>query len=1639
MGITEKTTIQELLCDQHISSTTYDILDTARLETVEMILQYTDYAQNFPKLFGISGLLCQNYKELQDIIFPLVQKQNEATKLRVKGYPNNTCFVKTNTTIEELSENLLIPSDILPYFREIGIETFQDILDFKTESNVYKKYIKIRFGEDVFAKLASAMRICQKAYVNSKKEQKKTNSTNQVQVENKGKNTMLGIKDLDNPCYAFDANTQKENFDVTSNTFGATSKVNTIKNQNAIEHQIDEFPSIRDNCKIEKCSIVQTDKRRIYNSIEEMFNKVSLEEIHDVELLSREDLDLLKKSGFKSFKYVKEFSNLSISSKTFLKTQLSFDEYWRIVDLVNDFNKQSFIDKIIKALWYHPKNHAIETEEISDFKQYEENGCSLSINNETYSKVQKIGTLHIFLTTTIEELYEKKVISCETYNALNSIKIHSYSDILSLSKKFKDFNELSLCANFSKLSISEIKELGNYYHGLKDVHCEKATFDEKKSVVKLIEKNEKLHEGEEAISVKDGESSEQVKSVNEPKNISPSIKEKSLEAEEELPSLSVMPTTQNTDNISYKSEFDEEAIFNNTFNEPEKNDIEALDATYNTCYTYDASKHPIFHKILSERGLAIPTNPIWKMNITPQEQHLLEECLHQAYLKDNLSAVGEEAALYYAIWWQRSYSGGSPSSEAVAQSANIPQEYSDDLYKSARLAYKRWGFRFLHDSKYHYFRSLLMQGGLPINHVVTNKGNFNGYKEFLRSLVHEVSNINAAFNAEMIPSMSCISYLPKSFKNNGIYEISMQIAHAIIEDREDMLPYDSNKDGELKELTRSLRKTATLAKKEQHFKPLSFIWEAQIKDKELQLYYYLHNTANVCSRNIPGLNPADTFSFDIFISQQYVATYKRIKLEENEYGEKVGVFHRMNFDQRRFLWEGESYIELKLITNEGDSLFINALNCYPQDFSVPQQFQKVNDTYVQQTGRKAEENVIFVDETWQEIEGKKPSSTLQLHHKTIYSYEFTDSIELCHIINDEHLTFTNVFTKYAVEFGGIFIGWLEKSNYKLLNKIPYITVYDESNQILNANQYDTEFRLKVDSQWRNLTRNTILPYGLIEIKITFPDNHCLIETFYSIGSMSFETSKETMSFAEIACRFCGGLVGIQKNESINIKDLSENKWSISRLENSSLLPTIEFNIFKKGMPTLKVEIPTPFIGIAVVDSQNKPVRNGEILSVDNLTNYRIIMYGRRDKKYNICYINQEGEESEVKIKGNISEGITPMSNFEESIRRIYALYVDDYTDSNSYILFSMNGINLKIRRYVYNIEITDLIFRKCLKISHLDIEQNETYKGTLKYVLYGQNLSPNDIMVNLLGEENEKTKFVPDNNNIATAVIVFSDKFDEKKVIPKVINYDNDNNIVTNWQICLESERLDSGIHWQSVIRYFEIASEYHLPFKAFGCFNDIVIVPSLLTRFILSMFLAGKTELFTSEVSRFEEEFAIGIHWIKQEDWQKAIDCIFDLYPNANMAMTLMPVFMQYLQEMLSTTLDSDYTDDVKKFISGEFTEESDKFNRIEVTELRARAVGKNDNNEDLPFIGINLKRKYLMPNAYIGTTGYQFCLLNSPIKVAEYAFGIGSDIWTDTSEHCMEVRRVINFYRMYFTTMYSQIFVRALKILNKKYNGLR
>lgn len=1053
--------------------------------------------------------------------------------------------------------------------------------------------------------------------------------------------------------------------------------------------------------------------------------------------------------------------------------------------------------------------------------------------------------------------------------------------------------------------------------------------------------------------------------------------------------------------------------------------------------------HQIYDSILKLRGLTIPTNPIWKMNITPEEQSALAETLHNAYMCGDLDQYGKEAALYYAAWWQRTYSGGNPSSEMIAESAGIPPEESNTLYKSARRAMRIWGFKPIHDTRYHFFRSLLLQGGLPINHVVNNKGNFNNYSVFLKSLVKDMSNLNTEFTADIVPKLSCVSYLPKSFCNNSIYEISVQIAHAIIEEREDLLPYDSSKQGELKELTSSLQRTAKQAKKERSRKPLSFTWELVIENGILTMNYYLNNIANIGSGMVQGLNPKECFSFDVFISTQYIATYKRVSLEIDDYGHAHGTYHRMTFNERHFRWNGESYIELKIIPNEGESIYASALNCYPPDFSTPQQFQKINDCYVQQHGRQSEDNIVIATGEW-ESENSIPEN-ISFNGGSLLCYSFKDSLGLVNKITGERLDFNNTFAKYSAVFGGVYIPWLESSNYKLLSRIPEIEVYDENSQRVERKLYSVSFRKVGDYEWTRLSRNVnSLPFGLVEFKIKFPDNHEKIERFYNIGNMAFFSSKETVSSANIEFFSSHGYAVIQNTIGIETTIEGKNIWKIAKIGSASIAPTISFQILHTGDPALHLELPAPFKGITLVDSLNKEVNEGDIISAENLYSYRIISHGIANPEIGISYVNGNGEEERVAITGTVSDGITPLSNFEEPIQRMYDLYVNDYTDEKNFVSLSVNGKSIKIRRFAYAAKISnDVNTVEICDVNNKEEENTVEYNGGIKAINSNIDQSVEDIEVIALDKIDNHTFAFPEWTN-GSDCLVFSDKFDERKIIPQHISvntsvnyFDQIKNIWhdSEWSEKLDEERIDNGNHWQMAIRYFEVASEYRLPFKAIPCINEIIKEPVRLAKFIFSMFINGKQELFVSEVNRLEQEYAIGIHWIRSEEWQEAFASFFSIYSQAPTIMgMLLPKITDFIRESLNSTLDSDYTGVVLSYIMGQNIGYAPKLSIPEMQELRSRSVGKTDANNDLPRLEIKLHGSYYTEQSKRGMTFYQLTMIKAPIRIVEHLRGIGPDLWHDNSEETLNIRRVINFYRTYFTTVYSQILERILKYTSKK-----
>lgn len=1031
--------------------------------------------------------------------------------------------------------------------------------------------------------------------------------------------------------------------------------------------------------------------------------------------------------------------------------------------------------------------------------------------------------------------------------------------------------------------------------------------------------------------------------------------------------------------------------------------------------------------------------PIWKMNISPEEQKGLADTLREAYYHDDLEYYGKEAALYYAVWWQRSYSGGTQSERAIAKSAGIPAEGSGLLYGCTRKAMAELGIIPIHDTQYHYFRTLLVQGGIPINHIVNNKGNFNNYSIFLNSLVKSVSNLNTELTADLVPQLSCVSYLPKSFCNDGIYEISIQIARAIIEDREDLLPYDSSEHGDLQKLTSSLRHTARQAKKERSRKPLSISWELQINDGILNLSYYLNNMANIGSDMIQGLDPQGCFSFDVFVSTQYIATYKRINLEKDEQGQIHGIYHRMNFDQRHFPWKNESYIEVKIIPNDGESIFVSALNCYPPDFSVPQQFQKVNDYYVQQNGRSSETNIVIANDEWKS-DTIKPE-TVSYAGILLSSYSFSDALVLSNRVTSEIAEFSNTYTKYSVEFGGVFIPWLESSNFKLISHMPDIKVFDDNNQRVDRREYNFSYKRTSEYEWHEIKRGIILPFGMVEFRLVLPDRHVVKEKFYNVGDMTFIVSEETVDSATIDYVSNHGKAVMGTTDGINSSEVGVNKWNITRDAGIYVPTVIPFTVFHKGDPALHIELPAPFKGMLLVDSWNNEVKSGDVISFDNLYSYRIISHGASDPKIRLSYVDGDGEERRVAITGIIDDGITPLSNFEESIQRIYDLYVNDYQDTRNYVLLSLNGINVKIRRFAFISKVdSDSNDIEIEEISNREDGADFEYNGNLLVVPCNADCSLEDTEILKLTKTGSHTFQFPENNK-HSIFLLFSDKFDKNKIIPQLADIQICSNLfdrikenwhLSDWGKALDESSFDNSECWQLVIRHFEIAAEYKLPFRAFFSIDEIMKEPKRLCRLILAMFINGKQDLFLSEVNRLEQEFAIGIHWINAEIWQDAFSAFCSTYNSPAIIQMLLPKLMEFLRDILNSTLDSDFTDTIISYITGQNVGHAEMLSNPEMMKLRARSVGKNFGNADLPRIEIHLLGRYYSDQAKRGMTFYQLTMIKSPIRIVEYLRGIGPDLWYDSSEENLTMRRVINFYRNYFTTVYSLILERILKYTN-------
>lgn len=784
--------------------------------------------------------------------------------------------------------------------------------------------------------------------------------------------------------------------------------------------------------------------------------------------------------------------------------------------------------------------------------------------------------------------------------------------------------------------------------------------------------------------------------------------------------------------------------------------------------------HTSYLDILRTRGMqGLQKNmPLWKFKLSEEEYEALKQTL-RIHTSD-LAKYGEEAALCYAEWWRRDYKGNIPSKEDVAMGIGIHSSYANELYKAAREALQKHGYTFLHSLKGTlYFRTLLNQGGLPINYI-TNSGNMGNYSRFLKELVSELSLINIDWNevdSSIIQQFNCISYLGKAFKNENIYDVSMQIAHAVIVGEKDILPYDDT-DASLAELTKSLETAYRRAKAQRKTRPLSLHWKLRtMENRKGFLYVNMDVVKDISSDSIPGLNIMTCYSFDVFVAGTLVGKYVRKDNIRDEEGNILSaIYTRINVGMHSdILWTGEPVVEVKVRCDNDDRLFLTIAGCYPPNFYYPQVFQMLDDNlYSMSETANAGNNVAIFSHEWKN--GK--SLPITICDKELYYNAFTDELDLHNSETGEDVKLTNNFTPYTVEFSGNYISWVEKSNYKLLSTIPFVRVYDqEKNRVHN---FIVKYRFRNDNyiKWRSLKSSCVFPCGLVDIRVELPDGHTVTETFYSIGKLKFTSDNESVFSTNIICS-CGAdmLPKINTQEGVDITELGTNKWMVKRSKDSKFTPSVcDFSLYCAGNPTLHLSIAIPFDGVTVTDVKGNIVPNGKIVSLANLTNFCVVSHGCYGKKRNIdvSYVSDKVEDYSLlkHLRSKVIDGLVSLADYNDLIVRMFNLYGANSFDRSSSVAMNIYGTEIFIRKFVLESTIEDG------KIRVIDSTEEDTddflYDGEVYAFPVGDELSSEDFFVVKLERiDNSENLFAFPDDFDQQEVVVFSGPEARRRMVPK--------------------------------------------------------------------------------------------------------------------------------------------------------------------------------------------------------------------------------------------------------------------------------
>jgi hypothetical protein len=578
-----------------------------------------------------------------------------------------------------------------------------------------------------------------------------------------------------------------------------------------------------------------------------------------------------------------------------------------------------------------------------------------------------------------------------------------------------------------------------------------------------------------------------------------------------------------------------------------------------------------------------------------------------------------------------------------------------------------------------------------------------------------------------------------------------------------------------------------------------------------------------------------------------------------------------------------------------------------------------------------------------------------------------------------------------------------------------------------------------------LSNSCLLPFGLVDIKVEFPDNKYVMETFYFIDDMTFASRNETMFSTELHLDSRHVISAkVDECENLSVEMTDKNTWRISRDACASKYsPTCNLKIIAENNPPLKVSVVVPFEGIVISDLEGKIVPSGKIISYDNLRYFNIISHGQSGM-IDVTYKSDKIEDDDTikHLKSPVIEGIVPLSDYRDLFARMFQLYGANTFDRSSSIELKICDKRIYIRKFVLDSELSSD------KIRITDYTSEDTsdfiYDGDVYALPVSENIKPAELVqIKLEPYNRQMNLFTIPHELLNSEAILFSGPESSRRLVPKYYNFEQEDyssevrGEMSAANIILWSERLSKddvfvGEYWAKTVKAFRIISEFNLPFTTYNAFKSIGRDPKLLVNLILACWLNGASDVLIQEIDRFEDELNIAVHWIPHTVWGECIESFIRLLPPTliNIMNTKLGEITELINALFNATLSAEVASELTQYVAGGNIGDARIFSRADINQFKSKIHGYTDNNIDLPITRFVLQNKYYVDQEM--HKSYRVMIESAMCAAENFA-----QVKNHTNLFLLESRdyaRITNFYRKYFKETYSKIFIGTVKqIVNK------